>query len=53
MPAKSKRQAAYFGAVIAGRARGKGHPSKAQARELLRGTKVKRLPRTKRKRKRK
>jgi hypothetical protein len=52
MPVKSKRQARYFGAIASGRIKRKGI-SKARAREMLRGTKVKRLPETKRKRKRK
>ncbi len=44
MPAKSKKQAAFFGAVAGGKARkGKGL-SKAKAKEMLRGTKVKKLP---------
>lgn len=43
--AKSKAQARYLGAVAGGKAR-KGHKglSGAKAREMLRGTKVKRLP---------
>jgi hypothetical protein len=46
MPARSKAQARFFGAVIGGST---GHGlSKAKAREMLRGTKVKRLPERKR-----
>lgn len=52
MPAKSKKQAAYLGAVAGGRLKGKRHPSRAKAREMLRGTKTKRLPLRKAKRKR-
>ena len=44
MPPKSKKQARYLGAVAAGKARKKGGPSKKQAREMLRGSSVKRLP---------
>lgn len=52
MPAKSKRQARFLGAVAAGKIRRKGAPSKARAREMLRGTKTKRLPEAKKPRKR-
>lgn len=52
MPPKSKAQARYMGAVAAGKARGKRGLTRAQAREYLRGAKVKRLPARKRKRKR-
>lgn len=52
MPAKSKRQARFLGAVASGRVKRKGI-SKTRAREMLRGTKIKRLPETARKRKRK
>jgi hypothetical protein len=46
MPPRSKRQARYLGAVAAGKARKKGGPSRKQAREMLRGAKLKRLPNT-------
>lgn len=52
MPAKSKAQARYLGLVASGRIRRKNTPTPAQAREMLRGTKTKRLPARKRKRKR-
>lgn len=53
MPPKSKAQARFMGAVIAGKARKKG-PSKKVAREFLRGHKVKGLPhKVKKKKKRK
>ena len=52
MPARSKAQAGFFGAIIAGKARKKG-PTKKQAREFLRGHKVKGLPRKVRKKKKK
>ena len=50
MPPKSKAQARYLGAVAAGTARLRGGPTRAQAREMLRGAKLKRLPERKRKR---
>lgn len=49
MPARSKAQARFFGAVASGRIKRKGL-SRARAREMLRGTKTKRLPARKRKR---
>ena len=49
MPTVSKAQAGYFGAVMAGKARGEGAPSKGVAREMLKGTKVKSLPKRKKK----
>lgn len=52
MPAKSKAQARFLGAVAAGKARKGTSMTKAQAREHLRGTKVKKLPVRKKKRKR-
>ena len=52
MPPKSKAQAGFMGAIIAGKARKKG-PSKKVAREFLRGHKVKGLPRKVRKKKKK
>lgn len=42
--AKSKAQAGFMGAVIAGKARKSTTMTKAQAREHLRGVKVKKLP---------
>jgi hypothetical protein len=49
--AKSKRQARFFGAVAGGKSRKKTGLSSSKAREMLRGTKMKRLPeRKKRKR---
>lgn len=50
--AKSKAQARYFGAVAGGKARKKGGLSRKKAREMLRGTKMKRLPARARKKKR-
>jgi len=50
LPPKSKAQARFMGAVIAGKARKKG-PTKKQAREFLRGHKIKGLPRKVRKKK--
>lgn len=44
MPPKSKKQAAFLGLVAAGKITRKGTPSRAQAREMLRGSKVKPLP---------
>ena len=52
MPPKSKAQARFMGAVIAGKARKKG-PTKKQAREFLRGHKIKGLPKKVRKKKKK
>jgi hypothetical protein len=55
MPAKSKQQARFLGAIASGRIKRKSI-SKSTAREMLRGTKVKRLPKrapSARKRKRK
>ncbi len=43
MPVKSRKQAAYFGLIAGGKKKVKGL-SAAQAREFLRGTKVKKLP---------
>lgn len=48
---KSRAQARFLGAVAGGQVKRKGL-TRAKARELLRGTKVKRLPARKRKRKR-
>lgn len=45
MPAVSKKQAGLLGAIAAGTARKKTGLTKEQAREFLRGTKVKKLPR--------
>ena len=50
MPVRSKAQAGFMGAVIAGKARKKG-PTKKQAREFLRGHKMKGLPKKIRKKK--
>lgn len=50
MPARSKAQARFLGAVAAGRIRRKNTPSPAQAKEMLRGTKTKRLPARKKRR---
>jgi hypothetical protein len=47
--AKSKAQARFLGAVAGGQIKRKGM-TKAKAREMLRGTKVKKLPARKRKR---
>jgi hypothetical protein len=47
--AKSKAQARFLGAVAGGRVKVKGLTSKT-AREMLKGTKVKKLPARKRKR---
>lgn len=44
MPPRSKRQARFLGLVAAGKIKRKDAPSRAQARESLRGAKVKRLP---------
>ena len=41
---RSKAQAGFYGAIIAGKALGKGGPTKEQARRALRGSKVKDLP---------
>lgn len=50
--AKSKRQAGFLGMVASGRKKVKGL-SKSKAREMLKGTKVKKLPtRSKKKKKR-
>lgn len=49
--AKSKAQARFLGAVAGGQIRRKGL-SRTRAREMLKGTKVKRLPARKRTRKR-
>jgi hypothetical protein len=48
--AKSKAQARYLGAVAGGQIKRKGL-SRKKAREMLKGTKVKKLPARKRKRK--
>jgi hypothetical protein len=53
MPPKSKRQARFLRAVAAGRARKKGGPTKAQAREMVSGHKTKHLPERKRRKRRK
>lgn len=45
MPAVSKAQAGLLGSIIAGISKRKTGLSKAKAREMLRGTKVKDLPR--------
>jgi hypothetical protein len=47
----SKRQAGYLGLVASGKRKLKGLSAK-KAREMLRGTKVKKLPTRRRKRKR-
>lgn len=52
MPVRSKAQARFMGAIIAGKARKKG-PTKKQAREFLRGHKIKGLPKKVRKKKKK
>jgi len=52
MPPKSKAQARFMGAVIAGKARKKG-PSKKVAREFLRGHKIKGLPKRKKSKRKK
>lgn len=44
MPPKSKAQAGFFGAIAGGKSNKKGGPSKSQAREALRGSKIKGLP---------
>ena len=43
MPAKSKAQARFMGAVAGGKAKAKGL-SKAEAKEFLRGNKIRDLP---------
>jgi hypothetical protein len=48
MPPKSKAQARFLGAVASGRARSKRGPTRAQAREMLRGAKLAKLPARKR-----
>lgn len=48
---KSKAQARFFGAVAGGKVHKKGF-SKKEARDRLRGTKMKELPERKRKRRR-
>lgn len=50
MPPKSKRQAGWLGLIAGGKVKSR-RISKAQAREMLRGAKLKRLPTRKRKRK--
>ena len=44
MPPKSRAQARYFGAVAAGKARDESGPTRAQAREMLRGARHENLP---------
>jgi len=44
MPPKSKKQAGFLGAIAGGKSKKKGGPSKEQAKEMLRGSKVKGLP---------
>lgn len=44
--AKSKKQAALFGAIAAGKTTKATSMSRAEARERLRGVKIKKLPRT-------
>ena len=44
MPVKSKAQARLFGLIAGGGTPSGGGPSESQAREALRGTKVKNLP---------
>lgn len=46
MPPKTQKQARFFGAVAGGKARKKTSLSRSQARESLRGTKVKSLPKS-------
>lgn len=53
MPPKSKKQAGFLGAIAGGKARKKGGPTRAQAREMLRGSKLKGLPTRSRRRRRK
>lgn len=48
MPVKSKAQAGLMGAVASGKKKIKGL-SKAEAKEMLRGSKVKSLPKKKKK----
>lgn len=50
MPPTSKRQARLFGAIAGGRSTKARGMSSSQARESLRGTKIKRLPARSRKR---
>jgi hypothetical protein len=52
MPPKSRAQARLFGAVAGGQRTKAKSLTRKQAREALRGTKMKRLPARKRKRKR-
>ena len=44
MPAKSKAQARYMRAVIAGDVEGKDKPTKAEAKEFVKGVPTKNLP---------
>lgn len=46
MPAKSRTQARFMGAVAGGKLKKKGL-SKAKAKEFLRGVKIKKLPKRK------
>jgi hypothetical protein len=50
-PPKSKAQARFFGAIAGGRLKKKGF-SRKEARNRLRGVKVKRLPARKRRKRR-
>jgi hypothetical protein len=50
-PPKSRAQARFFGAIAGGRLKKKGF-SRKEARNRLRGVKVKRLPARKRKKRR-
>lgn len=47
MPPVSKQQAAFLGLVAAGKITRKSAPSRAKAREMLRGSKLKGLPKRK------
>lgn len=48
MPPRSKAQARFLGAVAAGKIKRRRGPTRTQAREMLRGAKLKRLPARKR-----
>jgi hypothetical protein len=52
MPPKSKRQAGFFGLIASGKVKKKGF-SRKQAREALKGSKTKNLPKSSKKSKRK
>ena len=51
--ASTQKQARFFGFIAGGGKPRKGGPSRSQARDMLRGTKVKKLPKKARRRKKK